>query len=148
MSWCIIYSCFVIVWNGLKGLWGLIFTDIINCLSCSVSICYLLVCVDWAWRICVSILHRGIQRQITNHKINNLLVVGCVRVLPEIILKSRRLKWSKKIRALEIEKWNNNCYRTTYDFLQSMQNSRTPVEKKSTGSTYLLLCTMQSKMKL
>ena len=35
-----------------------------------------------------------IQRQITNHKRNNLLVVvGCTRVLSEIILKFRHLKY-------------------------------------------------------
>ena len=37
-----------------------------------------------------------IQRQITNHKSNNLLVlVGCTRVLPEIILKFRHLKYRR-----------------------------------------------------
>ena len=36
------------------------------------------------------------QRQITNHKSNNILIlVGGIRVLPEIILKFRHLKYRR-----------------------------------------------------
>jgi hypothetical protein len=39
-----------------------------------------------------------IQRQITNHKINNLLaLIDCIRVLPEIILKSRHLEYRRSV---------------------------------------------------
>ena len=38
------------------------------------------------------------QRQVTNHKSNNLLIlVGGIRMLPEIILKFRHLKYRRSV---------------------------------------------------
>ena len=37
-----------------------------------------------------------IQRRITNHKKNNLHVVGCTRVFPVIILKLMHVKYRSK----------------------------------------------------
>jgi len=42
------------------------------------------------------------QRQIKNHKSNNLLVIGSTRVLPEIILKLKHLKYRRNGKVMQL----------------------------------------------